>query len=248
MTHILWRVAICFFLSGATGLVYEVLWIRMLGLIFGHTVFAVTTVLTAFMAGLALGSYLFGKLADRSRNTLLLYGLLEGGIGLYCLAIPTLIGLAERLYLSLYQGLHLSYYAFSLTQFLLVFLILLVPTSLMGGTLPILSRLFVGDEATLGRRVGFLYALNTFGAVIGVAGAGYVLLPIAGMRGTLSLTAIMNLGIAALIICWSRCIPLTVSYSPSGVERSTPGGTGQGRRSILAPLAVLGSAFQGALR
>ena len=72
MRRILWQVSICFFLSGATGLVYEVLWIRMLGLIFGHTVFAVTTVLTAFMAGLALGSYLFGKLADRSRNTLLL--------------------------------------------------------------------------------------------------------------------------------------------------------------------------------
>ncbi|MBI2563007.1 MAG: hypothetical protein HYW08_11600, partial [candidate division NC10 bacterium] len=78
----------CFFLSGATGLVYEVIWTRMLGLVFGHTVYAVSTVLAAFMGGLAAGSILFGRLADRSRHPVRLYGLLEGGIGLYCLATP----------------------------------------------------------------------------------------------------------------------------------------------------------------
>jgi spermidine synthase len=77
-------VVACFFLSGATGLVYEVLWIRMLGLVFGHTVFAVTTVLTAFMAGLGLGSWIFGRTADRQPRPLRLYGLLEIGVGLFC--------------------------------------------------------------------------------------------------------------------------------------------------------------------
>ena len=83
---ILTLVVACFFLSGATGLVYEVLWIRMLGLVFGHTVFAVTTVLTAFMAGLGLGSWAFGRLADRRARPLRLYGFLELGVGMLCLA------------------------------------------------------------------------------------------------------------------------------------------------------------------
>lgn len=232
------RILVCFLLSGATGLIYEVLWMRMLGLIFGHTVFAITTVLTAFMAGLGLGSYLFGKIADRSRNSLLLYGLLEGGIGLYALAIPFLLALAEKLYLALYQLLHLSHYAFSLTQFILLFLLLLLPTTMMGATLPVLSRLFVVEEATLGRQVGFLYALNTFGAVLGVASAGYFLLPHFGTRGTLYLAAIVNLGIAGLIIYWSRFI-----LSPS--LPFTPDSTGDRQRGILLPLVLLGIGLSG---
>lgn len=198
------RVLACFLISGATGLVYEVLWLRMLGLIFGHTVFAITTVLAAFMAGLGLGSYLFGKIADRARSPLFLYGLLEGGIGLYCLIIPLLIALAERLYVSIYQLFHLSYYAFSLTQFFFVFGLLALPTTLMGATLPLLSRFFVAEEKMLCRRVGSLYALNTLGAVLGAGGAGYFFLPVFGMQGTLYLTAIVNLGIAALVLYWSR--------------------------------------------
>ncbi|MBI2265813.1 MAG: hypothetical protein HYU64_11650 [Armatimonadetes bacterium] len=88
-------VASCFFLSGLTGLVYQILWTRMLGLVFGHTVFAVGTVLAAFMGGLALGSFLAGKWADRPASLrtkwhcfsphLRAYGILEGLIGLYCL-------------------------------------------------------------------------------------------------------------------------------------------------------------------
>src|SRR5215468_5071475 len=92
---------VCFFLSGATGLVYEVLWLRMLGLIFGHTVYAVTTVLAAFMAGLALGSFLFARCADRIQNLIQAYGFLEIGIGVYCMLIPVLLWLASSLYLGL---------------------------------------------------------------------------------------------------------------------------------------------------
>src|SRR5712691_5427121 len=165
MTHILWRVAICFFLSGATGLVYEVLWVRMLGLIFGHTVFAITTVLTAFMAGLGLGGFLFGRIADRHEHPLTLYGILEAGIGLSCLLIPLLLSWVEALYLALSRALELSFFAFSLAQFALILVLLLLPTTLMGATLPVLSRFFVSDERTLATRVGLLYALNTFGAV-----------------------------------------------------------------------------------
>jgi predicted membrane-bound spermidine synthase len=94
-------VLVCFFLSGTAGLVYEIVWMRMLGLIFGHTVFALTTVLAAFMAGLALGAYLFGKLIDRKGRPLQVYGLLEAGIGLYVLIVPFLFRGAQVAYLTL---------------------------------------------------------------------------------------------------------------------------------------------------
>src|SRR5436309_11793509 len=81
----------CFFLSGATGLVYEVVWLRMLGLVFGHTVYALTTVLAAFMAGLGLGSVVFGRLAARVRDPIRAYGWLEIGIGLSCALVPVLL-------------------------------------------------------------------------------------------------------------------------------------------------------------
>jgi spermidine synthase len=204
VTQILAGVLACFFLSGATGLVYEVLWIRMLGLVFGHTVFAITTVLTAFMAGLGLGSYLFGRIADRHPHPLLLYGLLEVGIGLSCLLIPWLLPLVEALYVALFRALELSFFAFSLAQFALILVLLLLPTTLMGATLPILSRFFVSDEGSLGKRVGLLYALNTFGAVLGTGLAGYFLLPTFGMRGTLYLAATLNVGIGALVIAYDR--------------------------------------------
>jgi spermidine synthase len=204
LRQILAGIVACFFLSGATGLVYEVLWIRMLGLVFGHTVFAITTVLTAFMAGLGLGGLLFGRIADRHPHPLVLYGTLEAGIGLSCLLIPLLLPRVEALYLTLYSSLHLSFFAFSLAQFALILVLLLVPTTLMGATLPVLSRFFVKDDGTLAKLVGLLYALNTFGAVLGTALAGYFLLPNFGMRGTLYLAAALNIGIGALVIVYDQ--------------------------------------------
>jgi spermidine synthase len=143
-------VTLCFFFSGTTGLIYEVLWTRILGLVFGHTVFAITTVLAAFMAGLGLGSYLLGGIADRNAHPLRLYGFLEVGIGIYALITPFLFSRAEDIYIPLHRTFGLSFFAFSLLQFLLIFLILLIPTTLMGATLPVLSRFFVRSINVLG--------------------------------------------------------------------------------------------------
>ena len=84
-----------FFLSGVCGLIYETVWMRLLRLVMGNTVYSVSTVLTAFMGGLALGSYVAGRLIDRYRRPLRIYGILEAGIGLYCLILPVLIAGAE---------------------------------------------------------------------------------------------------------------------------------------------------------
>ena len=166
-------ILLCFFLSGATALVYEVVWLRMLGLVFGHTVYAITTVLAAFMAGLGLGSVLFGRRAARFPDPIRAYGLLEIGIGISCALIPVFIWLASSVYVGLYRVLSASYATFGLIQFVLVFALLLVPTTLMGGTLPVLSQALVRREAGIGRTVGALYAMNTFGAVAGVILAGW---------------------------------------------------------------------------
>lgn len=234
-------VVACFFLSGATGLVYEVLWIRMLGLVFGHTVFAVTTVLTAFMAGLGLGSWIFGRLADRQPRPLRLYGLLEIGIGAFCLLVPWLLPLIEIVYRALARALGLSFLAFSLAQFALVLLIFLPPTTLMGATLPILSRVFATDAGAVGRRVGLLYALNTLGAVVGTALAGYVLLPALGMRATLWLAAAVNLMVGAAIVLADRHLAgVAGPPSPSPTAADVP--VAPAASLIALGLAVAGAA------
>ena len=170
-----------FTLSGASGLIYEVLWTRRLTHIFGSTTLAVSTVLAAFMGGLAVGSVLLGGWADRHRHRALrAYGLLEVAIGLLGFSIPLLLGAVGFVYLRLAPALESSPMIFFVVQFLLVGLVLVLPCALMGGTLPILARWLVGRESEIGGRVAALYAANTLGACAGAAAATYVLLPFCG--------------------------------------------------------------------
>src|SRR5881296_2774402 len=155
----IWRgvvLALCF-LSGASSLLYEVVWARMLHLLFGDTVLAVSTVLASFMAGLALGSFWSGKYVDRRPRVLALYACLEAGIGVSAVALPVLLQALTPLYVGLHQYLHASFWLFSVVRFLLAFGLLFVPTTLMGATLPVLSRYMVRHTATLGWSVGTLY-------------------------------------------------------------------------------------------
>ncbi len=142
-------VLLCFFLSGVSGLLYEVLWLRMLILIFGSTTLAVSTVLTSFMGGLALGSFLFGRIMDRQKRPLLYYGLLEGVIGLYALIVPWLFTLLIPAYRVIWAQFHPNFYGFTLMQFLLVSAVLVIPTTCMGATLPILSKWAVPRNRTV---------------------------------------------------------------------------------------------------
>ncbi len=130
-------VAVFFFLSGAAGLIYEIVWMRQLTFLFGSTIFAVSAVLTAFMGGLALGSFLFGRWAGRLPNPLLTYGFLEVGIGLYALLLPVILEVLIPLYRLIAQDFSPSFYLFSLLRFSLATGILLIPTTLMGGPFPL---------------------------------------------------------------------------------------------------------------
>ena len=187
-----------FLLSGASGLVYEVVWTRQLTLVFGSTVFAASTVLTAFMAGLALGSYYFGRMVDREKRPLRLYAVLEAGIGAFALIWPLLLSVLNAIYILAYRGLNAEFYSLSLIRFALSFLVLLLPSTLMGGTLPILSRFFVNRLEKLGLNVGALYALNTFGAVVGCVAAGFFLIQYLGVQASIYLAAAINFGVAII--------------------------------------------------
>lgn len=212
---------ICFFLSGTAGLIYEVVWTRMLTQIFGNTTYAIATVLSAFMAGLAVGSYFFGRIADRGKNDFLLYGILEAGVGIYGFAVPWLFDFGQRIYIPLFS-LNESYpFLFNLFLFSLSFVLLVFPTLLMGATLPVLSRFFVRSFTHLGRRVGDLYATNTLGAVVGCAFAGYYLIPSLGMLKSVYFAAIINLVIALLILIVDRFrikVPVELLFEKAEAE------------------------------
>jgi spermidine synthase len=215
-----------FFFSGAGGLVYEVVWMRLLVNVFGATTLAFTTVLAAFMAGLAIGSYIFGRVADRSRRSLRIYGLLQLGIGAVAFAVPLLVGLAERFYPAMPESVAGSFWLLSLVRFGWCTLILIVPTALMGGTLPVLTKWSVRTGLSIGRGAGILYAINTFGAVLGAAAGGFYLVPRLGLPTSAGVAAAVNIAIGAIILLSSGRAPAEAESRPSSRpeprERSAP--------------------------
>lgn len=188
-----------FFLSGFTSLVFEVLWERMLMHIFGSTSFALSTLLTAFMAGLALGSYIGGRFAEKLKRPLLVYGLLEGSIGAYALAVPFLLDLLPSVYGMMFDHFIEDFYVFSLLRFVAVFAILVIPTTLMGATLPIVSQWVSRHQKMFQGGIGLLYGTNTFGACIGTLLAGFILLPSLGLSLTNTIFAFSNFALCALV-------------------------------------------------
>jgi len=190
-------VLLCFFLSGSLGLIYEIIWIRKLGLIFGTTVFAISTVLAAFFGGLALGSLLFGKLASRFSNPVKAYALLEFAVSVFALLFPVILNLFGWLYTIFYPHIYSSFSFLTLTRFLLFALLLIFPTTMMGGTLPILSQYFVRSTEDMGKKLGILYALNTFGAAIGACLCGFYFIHTLGVDTTNYLAGIANIVVAS---------------------------------------------------
>ena len=194
-------IGVCFVFSGATGLIYEVLWARMLGLVFGATTLAVSTVLAAFMGGLALGSTLAGRLGQRIRKPVSTYGWMEIGIAVYALLVPFLFRWVDNLYALIWQQFQPGFFTFSLWRFLLSCLMLLLPTTLMGATLPVLSAALVRHGSTAVTR---LYACNLVGAIVGTLAAGFVLLPSFGVRTTIIIAAAINLLVGVIAIAAQR--------------------------------------------
>lgn len=191
---------IFFFLSGFSSLVFEVLWERLLMQVFGSTTFAISTLLTAFMAGLALGSVIGGRVAAKIKRPLMVYGLLEGCIGLYGLLVPILLNQLPNLYGVIFNRYLEDFYTFSLLRFLAVFFILLIPTTLMGATLPIVSQWVAQREKLFEGSIGLLYGMNTLGACAGCFLAGFVILPRLGLQTTNLTFVIVNVALCVIVL------------------------------------------------
>jgi len=193
--------SLLFFLSGATGLIYELLWVRLLYQAFGSTIQSVTTVVAAYMGGLGLGAWLWGRRADRHARPTALYGWLEIAIGLFGFVSPLVLSLAHRVYVGAAGAWQLAGGASVALRFGLAAVVLLVPTTLMGGTLPVLTRAFMGAERReLKPSLGRLYGLNTLGAVAGTALAGFFLIEYVGIRASLWATAALNVALGAIAL------------------------------------------------
>jgi spermidine synthase len=194
----------CFLLSGMAGLVYQTAWTQQFALTFGASELAVVAVLAAYMAGLTAGAAGGERWLRAVRRPVLCYGLLEVGIALSALAVPAALRVASRLQLALLGGAAglpeaggLVTVAFHLAA---SFAILLVPTALMGATLPLLARFAVDRDEDLGARVGTLYTVNTIGAALGTLGAGFLLLPSLGLARTVWGGVALNLAAFALAV------------------------------------------------
>ncbi|MDZ7358398.1 MAG: fused MFS/spermidine synthase [candidate division KSB1 bacterium] len=172
-------------------------------LVFGNTTYATSGILTAFMAGLAIGSYLFGKYSDRIKSPLKLYGYLELGIGIAgILILVFFLPVSDALYKWLFGLIGNRPFIFNIVRLLLSLLVLIVPTTLMGGTLPVISKFAITQSSHFGQRLGRLYGLNTAGAVIGAFCTGFFFIYLFGVNLTLWIAIAINLviGITALLL------------------------------------------------
>ncbi|WP_437874988.1 fused MFS/spermidine synthase [Sorangium sp. So ce513] len=244
-------VAALFFVSGATGLLYEVAFSKLLAYVFGATAYAVSTVLAAFMGGLALGAHLGGRHAAAARRPLVVYGALEAIVGVICAVSPLLFEALTAAYVAVARAAPDSLALLTAARAALTSLVVVVPTVAMGATLPVLSRILRAGAAPGGgapptehdaaRRLAALYAINTAGGAAGALSGAYVFLPALGIRGALWSAAAANLALGAVAIAAGLRAPAigpTGDAAPLAPEARAPGDRSPGARAPDAPAAA----------
>jgi len=234
-----------FYLSGIAGLIYQVLWLRRLSVIFGVTVYAASTVLAAFMAGLAIGASLSGRVMRRGIAPLAAFGLAEILIGITGLLSPVLLDAASALYVALHAAAPESLGVLTVARLVCSFAILAIPTTMMGITLPLLTAAISQNARTAGSSVSLLYAMNTFGAMSGTLLAGYILIPGIGIRRSFLLAALLNVLVGLIALSMSRsAIPRSSRSESQDEPVPTPSMSGLGR-TIAVVVAISGFASLG---
>lgn len=239
-------VFLLFFVSGAAALVYEVAWVRSLGLVFGASHLAVTTVLAVYMGGQALGSRLFGARADHAARPLRLYGLLELGIAAAALVFLGLMKIYPAVYGPLARLAETNAAWLTVLRTAFAVMAMAVPTTLMGGTLPVLTRHVTRRGEEVASHLSFLYAFNTFGAVAGTALAGFVLLKHIGVDATLlvAVAASATVGLTALVLGRGAAPGTPARAAPAEVI-PTAAVEGGGATALSRRLTVLGIGVSG---
>ena len=238
--------AICFFVSGSSSLIYQVLWTRMMGWVFGVTVFAASTVWATFMAGLALGSLVAGFVGDRVRRPLAWFGAAELLIGASALATPAALNLLQEYYAAAAPGLADSIGTLTVARFAMGFAVMIVPTALMGATLPLVVKAATTRAGRLREQIGVLYGSNAAGAIAGTLTGGLVLIPSLGIRGSFLVAAAMNAGVGLTALLLSSTgngrEPAPVDAAPATAARSSSAPVLDRRRLrlVLAVFALSG--------
>lgn len=207
-------IGIC--LSGFSALVYEVVWTRALALVMGSTTYALSTMLAAFMAGLALGGWLGGRLADRREDCAGTFAIAEIAIAVTGPLVFIAIKALDPIYAWLFQVFHLSFFSFSIAQFVLAFLLMLVPTVIMGATFPLALKVRARSMECLGRKAGGVYAINSLGAVVGSMAAGFLLIPFVGSLNTVFFAGFVNMLVGSVVLF------LSVKNSERGLHEAWP--------------------------
>ncbi|MFQ5600301.1 MAG: fused MFS/spermidine synthase [Candidatus Krumholzibacteriia bacterium] len=217
---------ICFFFSGFAALTLEIAWIRKASLVFGSTIFATSAVLAVFFLGLSVGSVTFGKLGRKLSRPLRAYSMLEISLGILSLSSPYTFRLADHLYGVVYRAWAAETLLLILMRIVLVAVVILPPTILMGGTLPLFCRQFVVLRSKVAGSVGVLYGINTAGAAAGAATAGFWLLPAVGLRLTIQIGAAISI-LCGLIVRWIRTDAVRDRKAPAEAPRVP------GRRTLV---------------
>lgn len=193
-------ILVAFCLSNTSALMYQIVWGRELGYIFGTSMYAISTVLTSFMAGLALGSYFFGRIIDGYKDKVRFFSYLEIAIGAYGIAMIGIFNIIRYFYLFLYDLFSWNQQIFVLSLFVLAFISLIIPTTLMGGTFPVISKIYNSEINKIGKDIGIVYSADTIGASIGIIGGGFVLLPLWGLSKTAIIAALINIFLGIFIL------------------------------------------------
>ena len=200
-----------FIFSGLSALIYQVYFMKKISLIFGSTALAVTTVLAAYMFGLALGSYIGGKIADRVKSPIRVYAYAELLVGVLLLVSPMLFAWLENLYVSIGKSGNLTLWNLTGIRILFSLPVILLPTLAMGTTLPLLIKyLTTGSNRIIGN-LSRLYSANIIGAALGTFIATYLLLPNFGMMATIAIAILINLAIALAALRLGKRFPLLSS-------------------------------------
>jgi len=179
-----------------SGLIYQIAWVRQASLTFGVSVYAYSAVLSAYMIGLALGSYVMGRRIDANARPLRTYAILEVGIALLAVISTYLLTSLNGLYATFSHAVESGLGSLTMLRLTLSIVVLTPATFMIGATLPIMSRVYATQSGRVGRDVGRLYLFNTIGGALGCLFAGIYFIRLLGLRETIFLGATLNLFVA----------------------------------------------------
>ena len=189
-----------FVFSGIAALIYEITWIRPLQFLLGSTIYTISIIFAVFMFGVGLGALIISKYIENIKNLPATYAIFELCIGLYGVLLLSIFNILPEIY-NLIYSIHINFYVFEIVQFLLVFIVLLIPTTLMGATFPVIAKFYTKEK--IGRGIGEVYSGNNLGAIIGSFSAGFILIPLVGIKTSIVLAGSINLFLGFVILFYT---------------------------------------------